>query len=370
MPGIENLDSVHPNSCLVEQSSFWRQAVSTTTQLLKILSFSDFFNTTAASLAQLLDADGAALIVYDGAEHLRYRLFYGLNSVNHDTVTKFRFPAQTGTVGRVLASGGYLFTGNYPESPDAMPEFVAAGIKSNLVFPLPGPNGFIGAIAISWISRPAPEPEQATLTIVEMFAALLGATLHREALEQQLEYLSLRDPLTGLPNRRMLMTRLAEAQRRSVRRQTLLVPAILDLDGFKQLNDMFGHAEGDKLLVAAASQIQQSIRATDMVARLGGDEFVILLEDVCSLQEAKSTLDRLAALLQFHLERDGKSVSISPSIGATVYPFDFVDPETLLRHSDKAMYMAKQAGGNRVVMQMQWSTAAPHRGQPGDISQY
>jgi diguanylate cyclase (GGDEF)-like protein len=339
---------------LVEQSSFWKQAVSTTTQLLKILAFSDFFNATASSLAQLLGADGAALVVYDGPDHLRYRLFYGLASVNHDAVTKFKFPAKNGTVGRVLSSGGYLFTGNYPESRDAMPEFVAAGIKSNLVFPLPGPNGFIGAIAISWITRPAPEPEPATLTIVEMFAALLGATLHREALEQQLEYLSLRDPLTGLPNRRMLMARLAEAQKRSARQQSLLVPAVLDLDGFKQLNDLFGHAEGDKLLVAAAGQIQQSIRATDMVARLGGDEFVIILENISSLREAQSILDRLVASLQFRVERGDKSISIFPSIGATVYPFDFVDPEGLLRHSDKAMYMAKQAGGNRVILQTHW----------------
>ena len=92
-----------------------------------------------------------------------------------------------------------------------------------------------------------------------MFAALIGSSLYREELERQLENHSLQDPLTGLPNRRMLMVRLTEAKERGYLHQTLLVVAILDLDGFKSLNDQFGHAEGDKILVRTAHKIPEMI---------------------------------------------------------------------------------------------------------------
>lgn len=333
-----------------DQSSLWRAAVKTTTELLRIFSFSEFFQSSASGLARLLNADGAALIVHDGPGYLRYKLFYGLDSVNQEAITKFKFPADQGTTGRALASGGFLFTEDYPNSPDSMPEFIAAGLKANLVFPLPGPHGFVGAVAISWIRQQPGMLDPQVLSIVEMFAALIGASLYREELERQLQTLSLHDPLTGLPNRRMLMVRLMEAQKRSVRHQTLLVLAVLDLDGFKRLNDVFGHAEGDKVLIKAGNNIQESVRTTDMVARIGGDEFVIILEDLHSPREAELILERIVHSLHFTFEKDGASATIFTSIGATIYPFDFADPETLLVHADDAMYLAKRAGGNRYVM--------------------
>jgi diguanylate cyclase (GGDEF)-like protein len=333
-----------------EAGGLWKAAVATTTDLLKIFAFSDFFNEAAESLANLLDADGAALIVYDGPEHLKYRLFYGMEFVNQEAVVKFKFPIHQGTVGRVLATGQYLFTEDYPNSADAMPEFVAAGLKSNMVVPLPGPNGLVGALAISWINRSGAWLNASALAIVEMFAALIGASLHRENLEDQLKSLSLQDPLTGLPNRRMLMVQLAEAQKRACRHQTLLVVAVLDLDGFKRLNDVFGHAEGDKALIWAAGKIQGSIRSVDMAVRLGGDEFVIILESVASLREAQMILNRVLHSLHLQVDKDGMIVNLHSSIGATVYPIDFVDPESLLRHADEAMYAAKRAGGDKVMI--------------------
>jgi len=328
------------------ESGLWQAAVGTTTALLKILVFSEFFDTAAASLAKLLNADGAALIVYDDADHLRYKLFYGMELIQQTSIADFRFPAHEGTVGLALATGQHLFTPDYPNSPKAMPAFIEAGIKSNLVVPLPGPNGYIGAIAISWINRRAGGMARATLSIVEMFAALIGASLYREELEAKLKALSLQDPLTGLPNRRMLMVRLTEAQKRAYRHQSLLVVAVLDLDGFKQLNDMFGHAEGDKTLVWAAGRIQEVIREIDMVVRLGGDEFVVILEGIKSRREANLILERLVGTLHLRVEKAGRSVEIRASVGATIYPLDFNDTETLLRHADDMMYMAKRSGGN------------------------
>ncbi len=327
--------------------NLWRATVAAATDLLQIFSFTDFFHRTAATLAKLLDADGAALVVREGPDQLRYRLFYGLELLNQESISKFRFSSSRGTVGRVLRSGKCLFTEDYPNSADAMPEFVAVGLQSNLVCPLPGPQGYAGAIAISWLHHRPAKLAAETLDIVEMFAALVGASLYREALEHQLETSSLTDPLTGLPNRRMLLLRVAEAQKRACRNQTLMVLALLDLDGFKEINDRFGHAAGDRMLITAAAAIQHATRGIDMVGRLGGDEFVVILEDLRSLPEVKGILSRIVHAMHTEHAGDPAGLRLSASIGATVYPADFTEPEQLLLHADQAMYQSKRNGGNQ-----------------------
>lgn len=327
----------------------WQQAVQATTSLLQIFSFPDFFNSTAERLAKLLDADGVALIVHDSPNWLRYKLFYGLETLNQVPVVKFSFPAEKGTVGRVLASGQPLFTPDYPRSEDAMPEFIAAGLRANLVLPLPGPAGFVGAIAISWLHRMPTPPSPMNLAIAEMFAALTGSAVYREELEKQLEEHSLTDPLTGLPNRRMLMLQLNNALKRACRNQSLMALAVLDLDGFKAVNDEFGHAAGDQRLLRAANAIHAAIRDVDMVARLGGDEFVVILEDLRSAHEVEAILNRIVHAVAEHAN-DADSRKISASLGATIYPLDFAGPEPLLKHADEAMYLAKNNGGNQAVI--------------------
>ncbi len=156
------------------ENQLWSSAVTAATDLMRIFSFPDFFYASAASIAKLMNADGAALIVYDGKDNLHYKLFFGLQEVNQDSIVTFKFPVSKGTVGRALALQKPLFTPDYPNSPDAMAEFVAAGMQANLVFPLLGPNGYLAAIAISWLHRQAPPIEQANLDIAEMFPELVG----------------------------------------------------------------------------------------------------------------------------------------------------------------------------------------------------
>ncbi|OYV33736.1 MAG: GGDEF domain-containing protein [Acidocella sp. 20-61-6] len=328
----------------------WQAAVIETTELLKELAFPKFFESAASSLAKLLGADGAALIVREGTEFLKYRLFYGVSTINHGASAEFRFRVDEGTVGRAMRNARYLFTPDYPASAEAMPEFVAAGVRANLVIPVPGTDGILGAIALSWIGRPAPDFDSKALRVGEMYAALLGSALYRETLEMDLQSLSLQDSLTGLPNRRMLMLRLDAAQRRAARHQRLLVLAMVDLDGFKQLNDGFGHAQGDEVLITAATRVRELIRATDMVARLGGDEFVILLEDIGSVGEAKYVLERIVAALRLEVKAGERELRVSASIGATIYPLDLSDPQKLLGNADAAMYVAKRQGGDGLVL--------------------
>lgn len=169
----------------------------------------------------------------------------------------------------------------------------------------------------------------------------------RKRHQHELEFLAHHDPLTHLPNRVLLADRLQHAIAQTQRTQRLLAIAYLDLDGFKEINDGYGHKTGDRLLTLVAQRLKEQTRAGDTLSRLGGDEFVILLGDLATIEECSLTIERLLEKIAQPYQIDGRTLRISASIGLTVYPFDDADTETLLRHADQAMYLAKQGGRNR-----------------------
>jgi diguanylate cyclase (GGDEF)-like protein len=152
---------------------------------------------------------------------------------------------------------------------------------------------------------------------------------------------AIHDELTGLPNRRLLRDRLNQAMFQAARQQTQVGLLLLDLDGFKDINDRFGHLAGDKLLRRVAKRLLCCIREVDTVSRYGGDEFVIVLPDV----EDKHSVVKIAHKLGDQLSRpyvvDSNSVEISASIGIAVYPADGNCQNDLIRRADLAMYLAK-----------------------------
>ncbi len=169
--------------------------------------------------------------------------------------------------------------------------------------------------------------------------------------QERLRWQALHDPLTRLPNRLLLGDRLPRAMARASRTGTLLAVCMLDLDGFKAVNDSLGHDIGDALLVEVAHRLRRCLRAEETVARLGGDEFVLLLEGLREPGELDLVLQRLrAAIVEPYTMPGGGSALVTPSIGVTLYPLNDSDADTLLRHADQAMYQAKQAGGNRYVL--------------------
>ncbi len=165
--------------------------------------------------------------------------------------------------------------------------------------------------------------------------------------QQRLENLAHFDALTQLPNRMLLADRLQLAMAQSERDQKMLAVCYLDLDGFKPVNDIHGHAAGDRLLVEVAQRLRQCIRGGDTVARIGGDEFVLLFADITDVHECGHAASRILAALSTPFLIADHSIKISASIGVTLYPTDGSDADTLLRHADQAMYTAKQAGRNR-----------------------
>jgi diguanylate cyclase (GGDEF)-like protein/PAS domain S-box-containing protein len=165
--------------------------------------------------------------------------------------------------------------------------------------------------------------------------------------EAELDRVAHFDPLTGVPNRRLFSDRLIQATARARRNGLPLAVCFLDLDGFKPINDRFGHEVGDQILVQVAQHLRGALRAGDTLARIGGDEFVLLFTDLAHDQECPSILDRVLTLITTPVTIVGNPVSVSASIGVTLFPQDDSDADGLLRHADMAMYRAKNAGKNR-----------------------
>jgi len=155
------------------------------------------------------------------------------------------------------------------------------------------------------------------------------------------------DVLTGLPNRAFLSDLLDQALDCSRIEEVPLAVCMLDLDGFKAVNDGYGHASGDLLLVEVAKRLRSIVRGEDVVARLAGDEFVLILRYVRDVAELRAALNRVLGVISAAYSIQGKDIHIYASIGVTLFPLDNEDAETLLRHADQAMYVAKQSGRNR-----------------------
>jgi diguanylate cyclase (GGDEF)-like protein/PAS domain S-box-containing protein len=164
---------------------------------------------------------------------------------------------------------------------------------------------------------------------------------------QQLEHIAHYDALTDLPNRVLLADRLQQALTHSQRRRQSVAVLYLDLDGFKEVNDQYGHDRGDQLLVLLAKRLKETLRDGDTLSRIGGDEFVAVLVDVNSPKDCEPVLQRMLDAASGPLLIGGDTLQVSASIGVTLFPKDQSDADLLLRHADQAMYLAKQAGKNR-----------------------
>jgi diguanylate cyclase (GGDEF)-like protein/PAS domain S-box-containing protein len=178
------------------------------------------------------------------------------------------------------------------------------------------------------------------------FVAVFSDISRIKEQEKQLVQLAYFDALTGLPNRVLLADRIIQASAQAKRSNTLMAVCYLDLDGFKPINDTWGHDVGDQLLIEMANRFKSALRAGDSVARLGGDEFVLLMLGLADMAECERAVQRMLHIVANPLLVAPKPVMLSASIGVTVFPQDDGDADTLLRHADQAMYRAKQSGKN------------------------
>ena len=180
----------------------------------------------------------------------------------------------------------------------------------------------------------------------EHFISQILDVSERRKLQERVEHLALHDPLTDLPNSRLLLDRLQQALAAAQRAKRPIGVMYIDLDGFKPVNDTYGHKAGDLVLKEFAIRLKSILRAVDSVARVGGDEFVAILAEIADTADATKAADRLLAAMAVPFDIGQTAVTLSASIGLALYPANGDDAQTLLQRADSAMYSAKRAGKN------------------------
>ncbi len=222
-----------------------------------------------------------------------------------------------------------------------------ANLRSCWAQPIKNSQNDVLGVFIVYHRQPSiPTPTE--LVSIEQYANLVMLMIERYRDDTKIQQLAFYDPLTGLPNRRLMSERLRygiELGRRENKRMALLM---MDLDRFKAVNDNFGHLAGDELLQQVAKRIQKRLRDVDTVARLGGDEFIVLLKDIAHVDDAARIAEFIVNDLSqpFQLVQSD-NVQIGASIGISLYPEHGEDPELLIDHADTALYHAKDAGRGR-----------------------
>jgi len=169
----------------------------------------------------------------------------------------------------------------------------------------------------------------------------------RATLESKIEYQATHDSLTGLPNRLLLMDHLHQEMLRSKRDNTSVALLFFDLDRFKLINDSLSHSAGDKLLKMVSNRLKKIIRGVDTLARLGGDEFVVVITSISDLNSVQAITSKLLETFHKSFFIDEHEITMSPSIGISIYPQNGDTIDELLRNADSAMYHSKEMGGNK-----------------------
>lgn len=224
-------------------------------------------------------------------------------------------------------------------------EVAAVGVRRFWTVPLRAARGgkVHGALTMFDASSDSPVSSEGTV-LMEHFAALTAITIDFEQVVQQTAQVALVDTLTGLATRALLLDRLAQALFRARRRLKLVAVMFLDLDGFKNVNDTYGHEAGDAVLVEVAARVRRVVRPSDTVARIGGDEFVVVCEDLRGESDLALIVDRLHSTLAGAYALRDAVVAVGVSIGATLTDGS-VGVEDVLHEADSLMYQAKRTAG-------------------------
>ena len=181
---------------------------------------------------------------------------------------------------------------------------------------------------------------------IVLYEGTLEDITARKAAENRVQFLAYHDALTGLPNLSLLHDRLAQALARARREKSSLALLYVDLDGFKLINDTLGHSFGDLLLQEVAQRLKKWVREQDTVARIGGDEFLLLLTSAKEAADVAAAAERMAHTISTDVVIQGRSLTLSCSIGISIFPEHGSDVDTLIKNADAAMYSAKENGRN------------------------
>ncbi len=284
--------------------------------------------------------DGAAAAasgLWSGDSHARFESFR--EAMDHSAPAPLPGPLPEAFNARPIWTADLTAVAGFPAAAAA-----AVGLVSALAFPL-----VVGAEVVAvleFFSSSPTEPDRQLIESIWAGTTQLGRVVERDRAQAALSHRVLHDALTGLPNRTLLLDRLAQALKRRSSVPSLLVVIFVDLDDFKAINDRLGHAAGDHLLVTVAQRLRRVIRQGDTAARFGGDEFVIVSERFASAAVAVQMVERLLAAVTQPVLLHGEITVVTASAGIALAAGDAA-PETLIRDADAAMYRAKKTGRGR-----------------------
>ncbi|MEO6226871.1 MAG: EAL domain-containing protein [Thermomonas sp.] len=230
------------------------------------------------------------------------------------------------------------------------------GLRACWSVPIPPSNRgeVLGSVAV-YRDQPS-RPSARDLEFMGMATRLAAVAIEHRLLTDQLSHQAQHDALTGLPNRLLFHDRLDQALAQAERKKLQVAVLYMDLDRFKNINDMLGHASGDALLRQACSRLQSCIRKTDTLARLGGDEFTVVLSELNDPQDAMRVATKLIEAMRAPFHVDQHELFVTLSLGISIYPDDGLESDTLIANADAAMYRAKETGRDN----FQWFSAEMH----------
>ncbi len=302
---------------------------------------SELAEVLAATTAEAYAAEESVVFLLD--EDLTFRQVAGTNPLADVGDTDILTPRAVGLRSVVKISGIEEARAVAPSVADA---FVAAGVHAAIIVPIHQGDTPLGILA-AFFRHPRQFDEQAS-PLADALAGQAARAITALRLQQRLEHAAMHDETTGLPNRRQLEQRIELVQRAAGAVRAVL---FVDLDGFKNVNDRLGHQVGDQVLREVASRLQQIVRGEDIVARYGGDEFVIVC-DVADVSAATALAHRVRENLAAPYEMLSDDLRLGASIGVSVAPDVSAASaiDELVRMADRAMYIAKNAGGDRVEL--------------------
>lgn len=309
-----------------------------------------FFANMLEALAQAVGASHALIGLVDELQpdHVQTHTFW----VRGQILPNFHYALAHTPCAHALGDGACMVAQGVQEAYPHDDMLREASVESYMGVGLKNAAGQRIGVLVLLSDQPVRADEQ-TRALLSIFAERISGELRRAQDEAQIHQLAFFDPLTGLPNRRMLLDRLNQATAASARNGQYGALLFIDLDHFKTLNDTRGHDLGDQLLTQVAQRIRAGIRSSDTVARLGGDEFVVMYTELGTQAEmAAKEVDHLGEQLRLSLSEpyqlQGHVYHSTPSIGVNLFHGHGSSVETLLRHADVAMYQAKNAGRNTI----------------------
>jgi diguanylate cyclase (GGDEF)-like protein len=315
-------------------------------KLIKTLDFDTFFNTLSQETIRLLNADSISFVKNTDNGVMYSKTLNTKKTPNKykKLINNFLLPKFTDTIGLLKKESlHFLFISDYKTYPECTNELKHSGLSSNLVINLGFPEHDFGTLTISWFNKPPIEkPHDKVIEDVLLLSDMLSHKLYHHNLELQLFQKAHIDSLTNLNNRLGLITFFDNLNTKAYDQNKILAVAMLDLDNFKMINDIHGHAAGDELLILLAQRLQLNLKKTDYIARLGGDEFLIVFTDLSNKIELDNILTRLEkALSANYVLKNNISVTCHSSIGVTIFQDSIIIPEKLIKQADLALYQSK-----------------------------